>query len=293
MARILKEDDLSADNSVQLILRQLPTIPVIIPAGDNYFYQRCIEAFSKSGGSLQIAKTGQEASISVYDGSVPADATGNIIIFAPKGTSPFWTTLGNEFIVDLPITENPQHPILRHSDINQINFPGAKKITLPENARVIVESEQKIPLIYQINERVRSVIVVNLNPAQADFFLSPSFPILIHDAATYLSGHDTQLASIYPTGTTISVPSDANDDASNINKLNLDKAGIYDFTKKGRDLQISAALLSQNESLLSNKLKSSELANLASGYPLSFWLIVAAIIILVLESILYHRRKAD
>jgi len=291
VARILREDHLDTDNSAQLILRPLPTIPVTIPADDNYFYQRCIEAFAKSGGLLQIAPPSQPSSITLYQGTPPADATGNIIIFAPKGSSPFWNTLESAIIVDLPIAQNPQHPILKHSDINQLRFPGAQIITPPENARIIVESDQKIPLIYQINEPNKSVIVVNLNPAQADFFLSPSFPILIHDAATYLSGHDTQYASVYPTGSNLLI----SDDESNTppKKLNLDNSGIYDFTKKGRDFQIAAALLSPEESLLSNKLTSSELKNLATGYPFSFWLIVIAIAILILESILYHRRKAE
>jgi hypothetical protein len=290
IARILREDALAEDNSAQLILRPLPTIPVTIPTSDNYFYQRCIEAFSKSGGSLQIADPGQESSITLYHGTIPTDATGNIIIFAPTGSSPFWTTIGNEVIVNLAIAENSEHPILRHSDLNQISFPGAKQITPPENARIILESDQKIPLIFQINERDKSVIVVNLDPTQADFFLSPAFPVIIHDAATYLSGHDTQLTSVYPTGTTLNLTEPEN---PNSNSLNLDSPGTYDFPKKGLAHQVSAALLSADETLLASKIKSTPLTNLATGYPLSFWLIVLAIDILIIESILYHRRKAD
>ena len=302
VARILREDALAEDNSAQLILRQFPTIPVSIPAGDNYFYQRCIEAFAKSGGSLQIASSPQSASISVFHGNVPADVSGNIIVFSPTGESPFWKKLGNEFIVNLAMAENSQHPTLRHTDINQLNFSGSKKITPPENARVIVESDEKVPLIYQINELNRSVIVINLNPAQGDFFLSPSFPVMIYDAATYLSGNSTQLASTYATGSQvtldpeevdgdISTPSQSNQLSNN--KLNLNSLGIYSWQNKNKPISISASLLSADESLLESRVKSSELRNLASGYPLSFWLIVLAIAVLITESIMYHRRKAD
>ncbi len=293
IARILRKDNLEEDNTVTLILRKLPVIPVTIPSGDNYFYQRCIEAFSKSGGSLQIASPDQNSKITVYHGAVPENAAGNIIIFAPTGKSPFWTKLGKEVLVDLAIAENPLHPTLRHSDINQINFPGAKQITPPDNARIIVESEQKIPLIYQINYSNKSVIVVNLNPSQADFFLSPSFPIMIHDAATYLSGHDSQLASIYPTGTILTLTDPKSSNSSPATTISLNSPGTHEYPKKNRPLKVSAATLSETETLLKSSLISSDLKNLATGYPLSFWLIILAITLLTLESILYHRRKAD
>ncbi|MGJ8654887.1 MAG: BatA domain-containing protein [Akkermansiaceae bacterium] len=305
IARILREDSLPQDNSAQLILRKLPTIPVKIPTEDNYFYQRCIDAFTRAGGSLQIAdsETEDTTSVTVFHGSVPADITGNVIIFSPSGTSPFWTNLGEEFIVNLAIAENPQHPILRHTDINQLTFPGAKKITTTDTARIILESDDKTPLIYQINELNRSIIVINLNPAQGDFFLSPSFPVMIYDAATYLSGNSARLASTYATGSQLSLnpeeidgeittPSSKQNSNDHLN-LNLNQLGIYSWQNKGKPIQVSTSLLSANDSLLESKISSSTLTNLATGYPLSFWLIVLGIIFLTVESILYHRRKAD
>ncbi len=45
---------------------------------------------------------------------------------------------------------------------------------------------------------------------------------MIHDAATYLSGYDTQLASIYPTGISIVLP-----DEDVLKYFDIDIRGIY------------------------------------------------------------------
>jgi len=301
-ARLLTEDALSEDNSAQLILRQLPKIPVSIPSGDNYFYQRCIEAITRSGGSLEITNSSNNSSVSIVEGYVPEELTGDIILFSPAGVSPYWDNLGQEFAVNLAISKSNQHPTLRHSDIHQLNFSGAKKITAPENARVIVESENQIPLIYQINEPNRSLIVLNFNPALGDFFLSPAFPIIVYDTATYLSGNSARLASTYATGNQLTIAAEeidsqvttpSSDKETITNQLNLDQIGIYSWQNKGKKLQISTSLLSVNDSLLKSNISSSTLRKMNTGYPLSFWLIVLGIVFLITESVLYHRRKAD
>lgn len=300
--RILNEDALALDNVADLYLRPLPVLPVATATEDEYFYQRCIRAFASSGSPIQLAESPDSADLTLCQGSIPENVSGNILLFAPRGQSPHYLNPGDEFGIDLAITARPEHPILRHLDLNQLPFSGAIKLSAPERATTLVHAEDKTPLIYLISEPERSIVIVNLDPAQRNFYLSPWFPVLIYDTATYLGGIDLSPAATYPTGfplttsptenSTLTAPS--NQKIKTITpgqSLPLNEPGIYQLKNSKQNITLAAALLAEPETIQASVLPESGTREISSLTSLTHWLILAAILIILIEAILYHRRK--
>ncbi|GAA5496772.1 hypothetical protein Rhal01_02957 [Rubritalea halochordaticola] len=299
--KLLHKDSLESDNLAHLYLQPVRTVPVATVAENSYFYERCIEAFALSGGALAPVADSGQASLTLAQGSISASAKGNFLLFAPKGESPYWSAPGDEIAVNLAISTENTHPVLRHLDVSQMHFVGAIRLKAPAEAQVLVKSEDGTPLIYIVNETNRNVVVVNLNPELGDFYMSPSFPVLVYDSATYMGGTEQVPSSSYSTGLSYTVsqtepsqatlPSGNQHDIDAGRSLQLQEAGLYQLKTSKQDFQLAASLLATDESMQVNKL--SEKVSEQASVPLSpsFWLIVIAILLILLESLLYHRRK--
>ena len=296
---LLHKDTLPLDDHASMILRPLPAVSVSIPTENNYFYQRCIEAFGKTSGSLQLAHS--DAQVNMFHGSVPENVQGKALVFAPQGSSSFWSNLGSEVAVHVPIIEQENHGLLKHINVNDFTFPGAKQLSAPQGAQVIMRSEAGVPLIYQINNPTQTVIVVNLDPQLDDFFLYTGFVTIIYDTAMFLSGNETRLPSTYPMGvphtapitTAYSLPNDETVQVQKGEVLTSPHIGLHQSQQESQKASYSTALLSAQESGSGNLKQAPINLSVGSGYPLSMWLLVAGILLLITESICYHRRKAD
>ena len=291
--RLFIEDSFAQDNTTEMVLSEQQQIPVRVLAEDSYFYQRSVEAFSRAGGVLSLTSggTGQMVvSNGVPDGSEPA------LIFAPSGESPFWSEVGDEqeVLVAKALVEN--HPLLSHLNLEGISFQGAKGLKVPEKSVVLVESENGVPLIYKTTQGGRQAIVVNLDPKEGEFFLSPWFPVIVHDAAKHLAGREGSWRSVYASGTVIQIPDRAEVTAPTgethlPGALQLDQLGHYQLRQEDRELSFGVSLLNSGESLLDDTGPPESASTVAKGVPPSNWLLLIALIILVAESCLYHRRK--
>ena len=297
--KLITDDALAIDNEAEMILRSLPSLSVSIPSEDNYFYQRCVEAFSKTSGTLLLAEEGGE--MNIFHGSVPQDFKGNALVFAPSGESSLWNDIGDPVIVDIPILEEKGHALVKHINVAEYLFPGARKLNEPEGSRVIVRSDAGVPLLYVITDADRSVVVANIDPQLDDFFLYTGFVTLIYDSALFLTKNDLRLPSVYPIGlrheasekNNYTSPDDVEIEVTQGQTFSPVKLGLYHAEVNTENASFTTALFSKNESSLKSITKSDERIDVSSGYPFSFWLIVLGVIILILESIFYHRRKAD
>jgi len=285
-------DDFTKDNEIEMILPEQKKIPVRVSAKQSYFFQRCIEAFDLSGGILTQSSESAELLLTqgAPDGEEPA------LIFGPDGDSPYWTSLGDpvEVLAARVVVEG--HPVLKHLDLEGLPFVGARSLAAPEGAIILAKSESGLPLIYKSSQGGRTAIVVNLDPALGDFFLSPWFPVLVHDAARHLKSREGEWKAVYPTGTIVQVP-----DGGKLTKpggeilesgsAQLDERGLFELALPGQTTVFGASLLHPGESLLDDSGPGNSAADVASGNPPSLWLLIIALIIIAVESILYHRRK--
>ena len=288
---LLKLDDaLATDNEVSLGLGERRPIGVRLAAKDDYFFGRCVEAFSLTGGLLSRVDSGGD--LAIAQGIIPEDE--RMIVFAPEGASPFWTEVGDAIEVLAVDSKMKTHPLVRNLDLDALRFEGARKINPAPGSLILATSESGAPLMWKSQSGTRTAVVVNLDPARGDFFLSPWFPAMIHDAAFHLADRERALQSVYPTGSRLAMSGSITDPMgkASTGEIPVERRGAYRLDHAGIVTPFGAALLSEAETLLNGSGPPPSAASVAQGHPLAFWLIILALIILVAESILYHRRKA-
>ncbi|MCX6865723.1 MAG: hypothetical protein NTV46_05780 [Verrucomicrobia bacterium] len=288
---ILKIDDaLAADNQVALGLAGQHPIDIRLATRDAYFFGRCVDAFTQTGGLLRRVATGGDLTIS--EGSPPGDE--KLLVFAPAGESPFWKSLGEPLDILAVESKVKDHPLIRNLDLEAIRFEGARRIEPAAGSLILASSESGVPLIWKSQAGTRSAVIVNLDPTRGDFFLSPWFPALIHGAAFDLADRTQALPAVYPTGNRLTMTGTFTNTRDQITRddLRLDRRGFYQMVRAGTATVFGAALLDPVETRLDGSGPAANAQAVAHGQPVEFWLILTAILVLIAESLLYHRRKA-
>ena len=268
-ARLITNDALSLDNTVPMGLPPRDPVTLQAPKEDAYFFTRCVEAFERASGTLALVSSG--ASVAIARGSVP-EGKQDFLLFAPKGESPYWTGGTDAADVSLAEATMKDHPLLKNFLCENIPFAGAKKCQPVAGSLILAKSDLGDPLLWLSNITGRRGVVVNLDPIEAEFFLSPWFPVIVHNAATHLTGKEGESRSVRPTGTADSRP----------------EIGHW---QDQRGSWTASALLSKNESLLLANGPAASAQNIDRGHPLPQFLLLAAILVVAAESFLYHRRK--
>lgn len=292
-------DSLAADNVAPLGLNAPQPIPVQVVAKNPFFFQQCIAAFSKADSLFEPIEG--FARLSLAEGSAPDTETA--IIFSPSGDSPFWKDAGAELPPGSPEILAKDHPLIARLDPALLAFDGAKKLTAPAGAVVILAHADGTPLLYTASVGGRRAVVANFDPAREDFFLSPWFPVLIHDAAVMLTGREDAFPSVVATGTAVPVPGTEPLEAASVfhdgkstalpleTPARIDRIGSYQFTRNATAWQLGGAVLSAAESGPAAADSARPVVKLASGWPLAAWLLLAGLVALLAEELLYHRRK--
>ncbi len=297
------QDALSEDNQLVLALEEPQKIPVNVLAAEPYFFSRTVDAFAR-GGDLYAAESDDAAAITLSDLANPE--TNRALILNPQTKkSPWWQDLGDP--IPSPIATIPpsaeNHPLLRHLEVENMNFNGARALTPPDNSLVLIASEDGVPLLYLANRDDRQAIVANLSPLEADFFLSPWFPVLVYDSARFLAGAEEALHSVYPTGTILKLTNTSTpprwtapaEKPVQTNTPRLNKPGFHqieiDRENATSTRSFGVGLLNANESGLTDSKLSNTASATLGGTRLAWWLLLIGILLTTLESILYHRRK--
>jgi hypothetical protein len=275
------EDALESDNTAFLYVPPHQPVPVGVLADDPFFFQNAVRAFERSDQMLALAEDTKSAQLILSKGKVPADIS--TVVFQPSGESSVWSKIGDEIAAPVPKVLAKDHPLLRYLDAETMTFAGARQITAPTGAVVLVADESGPPLIYLMRQGAQTVCVVNLDPLTAQFYLSAWFPVLIHNAAAHLTHREDMPLATLPTGSSARVPGRADPTPYGpMLTVGFHETGEWTF---------AASLVSPEESLLKNDTLKESVKPIASGEAPSYWLLVLALGVLVSESILYDRRK--
>ncbi len=299
LLRIRGKDSLAADDIAPLGLNSPQPIPVQVAAKNPFFFQQCIAAFSRADSLFEPING--FARLSLVEGNPPE--TEASLIFAPAGESPFWKTLGEELPAGPPEVIAKEHPLLARLDPALLGFDGARKLTAPSGSVVVLAHADGTPLLYTCAVAGRTAVVFNFDPARADFFLSPWFPVFVHDAAVLLTGRENQFPSAVATGSRVEVPGTETTGEAEFRtgETNapipyqmpalIERIGNYQFTRNATAWHLGGAVFSAGESGPVSAGSPPPEIKLASGWPLAAWLLLAAVVVVISEELLYHRRK--
>ncbi len=294
------DDPLEQDNLAYLAVEPPRPVRVAVETDDRFFFENSVSAFSRQAGLLTLDNQDPQVVI----GKSTAPSATRVLVFQPEGESPWWTDIGEELDNVVPRVMMPQHPALRFTDPDAYSFVGAKQLSAPGNAQVWVASDQGVPLIYQTHRDGKTAIIVNMDPAAAEFYFSAWFPVFIHSAATYMAGRDTPLMASYRPSNVVSIPgvrdqdrtqltdpTGANAEISGTATPPLNHLGFYTLANASGDWLVSCSLLSAKETLVGTQRTDNATATVQRGWSPAHWLTVLAIVILTVESLLYYRRK--
>jgi hypothetical protein len=257
------------------------------------FFKSCVDAFQNAGQSMKAVNHSPELSIS----SNGLNTGINKIIFAPQGKSPFWEGELSPMEMTSPRVLFPDHPAIKFCPLDTLSFDGAQKIIPPKNSIILVENEDKTPLLYKTTVDGTSAIIVNMDPAKAQLYFNIYFPVLIYSLSYDLSGRDSTKTSNYLTGDILNLPINqkvvgpSGEVTTQDKLLKLSEAGFYQITKAGKEEQFSVSLNNQFESQVFNQTSQSTAKAIDSSFPIAEALLIVALLLIISEAILYHRRK--
>ena len=300
-------DALQSDNKAFVSLPPRKPIPISVVAEDRYFYENCVQAFSDADGLLTLVDTVDEKTqllIGAGQFAVPEEYRGDLLVFQPKGDSPFWKDVGEEIDVIGPQTVDPNHPAIRHIDATLLPFVGARRVSVPAGAEVLVKADDETPLIWRATSSGRSAIVLNFDPLASDFYFSAWFPVVVYSSATHLAGRTDQLPASWRTGqmatiegaefgetTNIVLPGGMKTESQSDLLGPLETTGFYELNNRGGDWIAGCSLLSPTESLTDNTDIKETAQPINRGSSPAAWLTLLAVAVLAIESVLYQRRK--
>lgn len=303
--RLERADLLMPDNEAFAYLPALVPVNVGVLGDDRFFYDQSVRAFSTGERWLRLALLA-EADVVIGQGAVSlseVSAAASLLVFNPAGESPYWLDLGDPFAVALATVADEDHPLVKHWDPNSLAWVGAKRLKAPPGAEVLVSSDDGTPLLYRVSDRGRKVVVANFDPTEADFFLSPWFPVMVYSVATHLSGQGepkpTTLAAgqhlaeyFVDDGSQIKWTAPSGDVVEKqVEDLGIVRElGFHQWTSGKTTWTAGCNLLDATESSLRPSRLSENTEPLTRSWSPGFWLTLVAILVVMVESVLYHRR---
>jgi len=308
-------DRLGFDDVAHLVVHEPRPIPVRVVADNPYFFEHTVLAFSKSSDGFALIDTTPTSDDAPPDAGEPSTAAVVIasgddpdaelaVIFAPEGDSPWWEDLGDEIDRVVPRVITADHPVVRYCDALGVPFAGARRCQAPPGAVVVVESEDGVPLVWVAHREGRGACVFNTDPRLAEFFLSAWFPVLVHGAVTHLIGREEGLAASYPTGRALRVPGARDGEITRVRDPGglsgeldgdafgpLERTGFWELSNASGHWAVGSSLFAAEETLLDNAATVDSSRPIEHGPRPASILLQLALVVLVVESLLYQRRK--
>ncbi len=296
------EDALERDNHAYAVVPEIAPVRVAVRAPETHlFWKLCVEAFDAGvNGLLFIDK---EPDLELFRGNAEAVSAPRLAVFAPAGSSPFWGSISGEPMESAVRVVLPSHPLMRYANLDGRVVGGIRQIEPPEQAVVLAETDEGVPLIYKTSQAGHTAYVLNFDPAQNDFFLTPLYPVLVWSLASELMGLEQDHPPSIRAGSVAQMPADMPEGEvtppfgepfqyANGRVGPLSQFGFYAVSCGEKQRVVACSTPPVSESNLDNSavLGVSDAAR-AAGFPLAEWFLVAALLLFALECVLYHRRK--
>lgn len=318
------QDALALDDRVDLVLARPQPVRVAVLGDERFFPVLAVRAFEASAQGLEWVEELGEADVALVVGetteeelaALPREA-GRIVI-RPEGESLWWEgeldEAGPDEAVSVVVVEQPEHPLLRFFDAEGMDYRGAQGgLRMPAGSSLLVAGEGeggRVPLIYWVSRPEGQTLVVNLDPAESGFYLSPAFPVLVRSAALALTRREEGLPGQLRLGQWVTMPvglaggevmiltepSGQRRELGAGESWLVEEAGVYGVA--GLGWEGAAGLFHAEESFApadwakrAGAMEGGVEPAGVGGRPWSWWLGLAALGLVTVESLLYHRRK--
>jgi len=321
--RLDGDDDLAVDNVARGVLDLKRDTDILLVTEGNYFLERLLALHS----DFRVAAVKPSAysperrhDIAVLDDWSPNPLPpGNYLMFHTppplSGVIATTGTLTNPLIVDW----HRLHPLTRYVNFEPVNIQRAARIVAPGWAQVLAESLDA-PMIVLFEDRQVRCLYVAFNIQDSDWPLHISFPVFLSNAVRWLaarSAAETRLS--YRTGETLRVTARGGrrdvvvqtpDETQTRVEIGpggegyfaaTDRVGLYTARSDDKSVERFAFnLLSETESNTSptkvlsfaGRILESQPQGVRSNFEIWFWLALAALIVLVVEWLIYCKRSA-
>jgi hypothetical protein len=272
-------------------------------------------------------RTTNNEQITVFHRKVPAQLPpGQVLVIEPENSCDLWQ-VGDNLQNPIVTKQDKDSPLMAHVRLDNVMMPEARKLTLPENAQVLVAALTGDPLYCAFERPEGKVLVLTVNLEQGDLPLRTAFPIMATNALAWFTGNRGELRESLATGATTEV--DLSQHAAlgtqpsalslwtpdkqprplppNVSKTTigpLDQCGVWSIGAQapaGKEqatpvLEIACNLANKGESDIRSPemlLTAAEAAPAASGFgvrPIWFYLLALAWVLVAVEWYLYQRR---
>lgn len=214
VATLDRDDILSVDNTARALLPKREMQPVLLSSDANLFLRTVFEAIPYV--VLQpVPAQGKQApanSVAVFHRDLPQELpAGPVIVIDPQGNTNLFS-VGEELENPLAVEQDAESELMTHVKLQNVNFPGAQKIELQDNAQVLVKSLDGDPLFAAIEHENGKVLVLTVDLNQGDLPLRTAFPIMISNALSWFQGEKGEWNEAYATGEIVTFPLQDNDD---------------------------------------------------------------------------------
>ncbi len=301
---ILNQDDaLTDDNTAYLVVHPHHPIRVAIQADQSYYPTQSVRAFAQSSGDLAWVESQPDVTLAVGQTATVERQ----IIFAPQGDRPWWLRLGQSLEDVMPRLLIEDHPVLRHCDLQDVPFVGARALEAPAGAVILAENRDHVPLLYTVRQGTQRAVVFNMDPAAAQFYFSAWFPVSVYNSARVLMGREETYDATTPTDHRIVSPSTWDTNSLDVRGPGpeqithwdirtrglgpLSRIGFYQWQQPDQTTDVGVSLLSDADSRVNRPDVLDTHQPIARGWPLSVYCALLALVVLALECGLYHRRK--
>ena len=277
------DDALGRDNQAFAYVPEPSPVRVAVRAPETHvFWQLCVEAFG--GGVNGLVMSDVDPHLELYRGQAATNGAERLAVFAPSGTSPYWQSISGEPQESAIRVLLAKHPLMRFTNLDGLVVGGVRQIEPPGQAVVLAETDSGIPLIYKTTQDGRTAYVLNFDPAESHFFLNPQFPVLVWSLASELMELEQEPPASYrPGGAVFTLP-----DGS---VRPLERFGFHGVMSGSETQTVACSTAPVSEINLDNASFNVGEQIRTAGFPLSDWFLAAALLLLVLEFALYHRRK--
>lgn len=296
-------DALADDNTAYLVVHPRRPIRVAIQSSQPFYPAHTVQAFAQSSGELELVDNQPDVTLAVGR-DTSADRQ---ILFAPEGDTSWWLSVGPPLDYVSPKLLIEDHPILRHCDLQDVPFVGARDLEAPAGAVVLAENRDHVPLLYTVQQGPQRGVVFNMDPEAAQFYLSAWFPVSVYNSARVLMGREETYDATYGTDQSIILSTTWDRDVLDVNGPNVEQTtrweirdrvlgpmsqiGRYQWQQEDQTVDVGVSLLSEADTLVSRPKVLDTHEPIAQGWPLSLYCALLALAVLAVECWLYHQRK--